>query len=256
MTWRAILAQVRRERQHVVSSIGPMASILTRATHRGISRKHREAMTRAHGDDSSRYAGSDRVGDGLFSPDAYARDDESSDDRFYVAPRKVVHIDDGAIAALGRLYSEVLPTGGRLLDLMSSWRSHLPERFQAREVVGLGLNAEEMTDNPRLTRSIVHDLNRTPRLPFGNEEFDGAMCAVSARDLAHQRQPQSGPGALSAVGKPVERAEHILALRVRNARSMVADAQLDRALGAAHAHVDGRRAVAPRVLQEIPDHPA
>ena len=142
-------------------------------------------MTREHGDDSSRHAGSDRVGDGLFSPDAYARDDESSDDRFYVAPRKVVHIDDGAIAALGRLYSEVFPTGGRLLDLMSSWRSHLPERFQAREVVGLGLNAEEMTDNPRLTRHIVHDLNRTPRLPFGNEEFDGAMCAVSIQYVTH-----------------------------------------------------------------------
>src|SRR5713226_7029381 len=185
MTWRAILAQVRRERQHVVSSIGPMASILTRATHRGISRKRREAMTRAHGDDSSRYAGSDRVGDGLFSPDAYARDDESSDDRFYVAPRKVVHIDDGAIAALGRLYTEVLPTGGRLLDLMSSWRSHLPWAFPAAEVVGLGMNADEMVDNPQLTRAIVHDVNGDPRLPFGDAQFAGAMCAVSVQYLIH-----------------------------------------------------------------------
>src|SRR2546427_10555763 len=142
-------------------------------------------MTREHGDDSSRHAGSDRVGDGLFSSAAYARDDESSDDRFYVAPRMVVHIDDGAIAALGRLYSEVLPTGGRLLDLMSSWRSHLPERFQAREVVGVGLNAEEMTDNPRLTRSIVLDLYRSPRLPFGTEEFYVAICAVSIQYGTH-----------------------------------------------------------------------
>src|SRR2546422_11344033 len=142
-------------------------------------------MTREHGDDSSRHAGPDRAGDGLLSPVAYTREDESPDDRFYSFPRRVVHIDDGAIAALGRLYSEVLPTGGRLLDLMSSWRSHLPERFQAREVVGLGLNAEEMTDNPRLTRHIVHDLNRTPRLPFGNEEFDGAMCAVSIQYVTH-----------------------------------------------------------------------
>src|SRR5213593_4833866 len=134
-------------------------------------------MTREHGDDPSRHAGSDRVGeagDGLLSSAAYARDDESSDDQFYVAPRMVVHIDDGATAALGRL-----------LDLMSSWRSHLPERFQAREVLGLGLNAEEMTDNPRLTRYIVHDLNRSPRLPLGNEEFDGAMCAVSIQYVTH-----------------------------------------------------------------------
>jgi hypothetical protein len=70
-------------------------------------------------------------GDGLFPPDAYARDDESPDGEFYGFPRKVVHIDDGAIVALGALYAEVLPPGGRLLDLMSSWRSHLPARAQA-----------------------------------------------------------------------------------------------------------------------------
>lgn len=124
-------------------------------------------------------------GDGLFPPAAYAREDEGSDPDFYGFPRKVVHIDDGAIAALGRLYAEVLPEGGRLLDLMSSWRSHLPEGFRAAEVVGLGMNAEEMADNPRLTRAIVHDVNRDPRLPFGDGEFDGAMCAVSVQYLVH-----------------------------------------------------------------------
>src|SRR5258705_4570978 len=111
------------------------------------------------------------AGDGLLSPAAYARDDESPDEGFYVMPRRVVHIDDGAIAALGRLYAEVLPAGGRLLDLMSSWRSHLPPG--AREVIGLGLNAEEMADNPQLAKSIVHDVNRDPRLPFAAGEFDG-----------------------------------------------------------------------------------
>jgi len=124
-------------------------------------------------------------GDRLLPPAAYAREDESGDDAFYLLPRKVVHIDDGAIAALGRLYAEVLPVGGRLLDLMSSWRSHLPEGFQAAEVVGLGMNAEEMADNPQLTRFVVHDVNRDPRLPFGDAELDGAMCAVSVQYLVH-----------------------------------------------------------------------
>ena len=124
-------------------------------------------------------------GDGLFPPAAYARDDESPDAHFYDVPRKVVHIDDGAIAALGRLYAEVLPAAGRLLDVMSSWRSHLPEDFHVKEVVGLGLNAEEMADNPQLGRSIVHDLNRDPRLPFGDKDFDGAMCAVSIQYVLH-----------------------------------------------------------------------
>jgi SAM-dependent methyltransferase len=124
-------------------------------------------------------------GDGLFPPAAYERDDEAADDRFYVVPRKVVHIDAGAIAALGRLYTEALPAGGRLLDLMSSWRTHLPAGLATGEVVGLGMNAEEMADNPQLTKSLVHDVNRDPRLPFGDEEFDGAMCAVSIQYVTH-----------------------------------------------------------------------
>src|SRR6266404_5894341 len=124
-------------------------------------------------------------GDGMFAPAAFERDDDAPDDRFYALARKVVHIDDGAIAALGRLYAEVLPAGGALLDLMSSWRSHLPAGAAAGEVVGLGLNAEEMAENPQLTKSVVHDVNREPRLPFGDEAFDGAMCAVSIQYVIH-----------------------------------------------------------------------
>lgn len=124
-------------------------------------------------------------GDGLFPPAAYERDDESSDAQFYSFPRKVVHIDAGAISALGRLYAELLPAGGRVLDLMSSWRTHLPNDVSAREVVGLGLNADEMADNPQLTSHVVHDLNREPRLPFGDDEFDGAVCAVSVQYMTH-----------------------------------------------------------------------
>jgi SAM-dependent methyltransferase len=125
------------------------------------------------------------VGDGLLPPHAYARDDESPDDRFYSSPRKVVHIDDSAIAAVGRLYAELLPSGGRVLDLMSSWRSHLPAGYRASKVVGLGLNAEEMADNPQLTSHVVHDVNVTPTLPFEDDAFDAAICAVSIQYVTH-----------------------------------------------------------------------
>jgi SAM-dependent methyltransferase len=124
-------------------------------------------------------------GDGLLPPLGYGRDDESPDDRFYSFPRKVVHIDDEAIAALGRLYAEVLPAGARILDLMSSWRSHLPSGFRARAIVGLGLNADEMADNPQLTSHVVHDVNHDPRLPFADETFDAAVCAVSIQYVTH-----------------------------------------------------------------------
>src|SRR5262245_15796600 len=124
-------------------------------------------------------------GDGLLSPLAFTRDDESPDGDFYSFARKVVHIDDGAIAALGALYAEILPKDGRLLDLMSSWRSHLPQGFDTGAVVGLGMNAEEMADNPQLAGHIVHDVNRASRLPFDDVEFDGAMCAVSIQYVVH-----------------------------------------------------------------------
>ena len=121
----------------------------------------------------------------MLPPATFARHDESPDDVFYSFPRKVVHIDDDAIAALGRLYAEVLPRGGRLLDVMSSWRSHLPDEVPFAEVVGLGMNAEEMAEDPQLTRFVVHDLNREPRLPFAPESFDGTVCAVSIQYVIH-----------------------------------------------------------------------
>jgi len=124
-------------------------------------------------------------GDGLLPPAAYARADDAPDPAFYAFPRKVVHIDDEAIVALGRLYGELLPRHGRLLDLMSSWRSHLPAGYEAAEVVGLGLSAEEMADNPQLRRFVVHDVNRTPALPFDDATFDGAACAVSVQYVRH-----------------------------------------------------------------------
>lgn len=117
-----------------------------------------------------------------FPQGAFRRFDETDDARFYAVPRKVVHIDDGAIAALATLYARTLPSTGVLLDLMASWRSHLPAGFRAG-VIGLGLNREEMADNPQVSQGVMHDLNQDPRLPFADQAFDGAMCAVSVQYL-------------------------------------------------------------------------
>jgi SAM-dependent methyltransferase len=109
----------------------------------------------------------------------FQRFDESPDADFYAFPRFVTHIDDGAIAAVTALYRERLPAGGEVLDLMSSWVSHLPPDVAYRRVVGLGMNAEELAANPGLDARVVHDLNRDPRLPFGEGEFDAATICVS-----------------------------------------------------------------------------
>ncbi len=136
---------------------------------------------------------------------AFQRLDESSDAGFYATPRFVTHIDDGAIAAVTQLYREHLPAGGAVLDLMSSWVSHLPPEISYGKVVGLGMNAEELAANPRLDAWVTHDLNADPRLPFADREFDGAGCCVSIDylvrplDVLHDLARVLRPGAPAVI---------------------------------------------------------
>lgn len=116
-------------------------------------------------------------------PHAFTRIDESDDAEFYLPARMVTHIDTGAIAALGEFYAGELPTSGMLFDLMSSWVSHLPEGFENTEVIGHGMNAQELEANCALSRWFVQDLNRNPILPLNTASLDGAMCAVSVQYL-------------------------------------------------------------------------
>ena len=118
-----------------------------------------------------------------FSPEYFQREDEEDDRNFYVYPRKVVHIDDGAIAAVGRLFRELVPENSVVLDLMSSWRSHWPQGHPKQRMVGLGLNQEEMEDNPDLDEVVVHNVNKDPALPFEDNMFDAVLITVSAQYL-------------------------------------------------------------------------
>ena len=111
--------------------------------------------------------------------EAFRRCDETPDEDFYHTPRLVTHIDDRAIAAVTQLYRELFPPGGAILDLMSSWVSHLPPEIEYRRVIGLGMNEEELRRNPRLDEYVVQNLNRTPVLPFGDGEFEGVGICVS-----------------------------------------------------------------------------
>lgn len=115
----------------------------------------------------------------------FERLDATPDEAFYGQPRKVVHIDEPAIAAVTDLYRTLLPAGGAILDLMSSWRSHLPSDVSYSRVVGLGMNGAEMADNSQLNEFIVHNLNEAPTLPFVAAEFDGACCCVSVQYMRH-----------------------------------------------------------------------
>lgn len=116
-------------------------------------------------------------------PGAFARIDEEDDEAFYEPARLVTHIDDNAIRVLTGLYREILPAGGVLLDLMSSWVSHLPPDIAYAGVIGHGMNAEELAANPRLTRRFVQNLNRDTVLPLADAGIDAAMICVSIQYL-------------------------------------------------------------------------
>ena len=116
-------------------------------------------------------------------PGAFRKEDGGDDGQFYAAARLVTHIDEAAVQALTARYRAVLPRGGVVLDLMSSWVSHLPPEVAFAEVIGHGMNAEELRANPRLTRRFVQDLNRAPSLPLEANSCDAALCCMGVQYL-------------------------------------------------------------------------
>jgi hypothetical protein len=76
----------------------------------------------------------------LLQPHQRQKLDPTQDDVFYSVPRLVTHVDEGFISQLTDLYQQRLPAGGRILDLMSSWVSHLPKDVAFEWVEGHGMN--------------------------------------------------------------------------------------------------------------------
>ena len=134
---------------------------------------------------------------------AFGRTDETPDEEFYRTPRLVTHIDDRAIAAVTQLYRELFPPGGEVLDLMSSWISHLPPEVGYRRVVGLGMNEEELRRNERLDSYVLQNLNENPILPFEDAEFDGCGICVSIDYLTRPVEVLREVGRVLKPGTPV-----------------------------------------------------
>jgi SAM-dependent methyltransferase len=135
--------------------------------------------------------------------DAFRRYDERPDEEFYALPRFVTHIDGQAIAAVTQLYRELFPGGGAILDLMSSWISHLPPEVSYGRVIGLGMNEAELRRNERLEAYVVQNLNSVPELPFGDGEFDGVGICVSIDYLTRPIEVLREVGRVLKAGAPV-----------------------------------------------------
>ncbi|MDR7898784.1 methyltransferase domain-containing protein [Thermosynechococcus sp. JY1334] len=121
----------------------------------------------------------------ILNPYQRTKLDSRSDDLFYAAPRFVTHVDDFFLARLTDLYRQYLKPQMRVLDLMSSWVSHLPPELSFAEVVGHGMNAAELARNPRLDRYFVQNLNEELALPLEDASFDAVLMAVSVQYLQY-----------------------------------------------------------------------
>lgn len=113
----------------------------------------------------------------------FERADTEPDDVFYEHPRMVAHIDEATMAAVTEFYREFIPADASVLDLMSSWISHLPEEVPRSRTAGLGMNAQELAANSQLSEWCVQDLNQNPRLPYADASFDRALIVVSIQYL-------------------------------------------------------------------------
>lgn len=115
-----------------------------------------------------------------FSANDFSRLDPNRDSLFYTQPRiGIFHIDEFAVRALTRYYANVLPPDAHVLDLCSSWVSHLPDKYQPASLTIVGLNKEELDANAAATSRVVQDLNQNPILPFADNSFDVITNVVS-----------------------------------------------------------------------------
>lgn len=123
-----------------------------------------------------------------YKPSDFYRQDETKDNQFYSTPRFVTHIDDNAIKLLTSYYNSIFFKHADVLDICSSWVSHYPSSLQYGNVIGLGMNEEELKANKQLTNYNIQDLNENPLLPYDDDSFDFVTCVVSVDYLTKPLQ--------------------------------------------------------------------
>uniref|UniRef100_A0A832A6C3 Methyltransferase domain-containing protein n=1 Tax=Desulfacinum infernum TaxID=35837 RepID=A0A832A6C3_9BACT len=149
---------------------------------------------------ATRNAIQEKVHRWVYGEEAFQRLDESDDAVFYQKDRFVSHLDRTALETVehivGSLIIEDRPV---ILDLMAGWDSHIPATVKAAEVVGLGLNENELQGNEALSRYVLHDLNADPKLPFADGTFDVVLNTVS---VDYMTRPFEVFGEVARILKP------------------------------------------------------
>jgi SAM-dependent methyltransferase len=113
------------------------------------------------------------------------KSDISDDAIFYQQPRFVHHLSDSFRNRLTSLYSEYLLNHHIILDLMSSWVSHLPSNISYKKVIGHGMNEAELSSNERLDRFFVQNLNKKQNMPIEDSSVDVGLIVAGWQYLQY-----------------------------------------------------------------------
>ena len=119
------------------------------------------------------------------STDDRGKSDISDDEIFYQQPRFVHHLSDSFRNRLTSLYSEYLLNHHIILDLMSSWVSHLPSNISYKKVIGHGMNEAELSSNERLDRFFVQNLNKKQNMPIEDSSIDVGLIVAGWQYLQY-----------------------------------------------------------------------
>ena len=113
------------------------------------------------------------------------KSDICDDEIFYQQPRFVHHLSDSFRNRLTSLYSEYLLNHYIILDLMSSWVSHLPSNISYKKVIGHGMNEAELSSNERLDRFFVQNLNKKQNMPIEDSSVDVGLIVAGWQYLQY-----------------------------------------------------------------------
>ena len=110
--------------------------------------------------------------------------DDSSDLLFYAKPRFVHHLDLSFRLRLTKLYESIIKQESIILDLMSSWVSHLPD-IRYKSVIGHGMNKFELENNKQIDSYWIQDLNNNHKLPLENNSIDYCLLVAGWQYLQY-----------------------------------------------------------------------
>ena len=117
-----------------------------------------------------------------------AKVDELPDELFYSQPRFVQHLDKSFRSRLTALYRNYINKDFVVLDLMSSWVSHLPKDVIYKKVIGHGMNSKELLSNQRLDDHWIQNFNINTVIPLPSESVNCILIVAGWQYLQRPEQ--------------------------------------------------------------------